>query len=283
VVNSIRAVGEELTYKPIVQKILRSLPMRYDAKISTIEDRPDIDTLTVDQLHGIFTAYEMRTGNDKSSKRETTFKASKTKMKQEQKTNDKLSDISDDETTKFIKKLNKGTGKYKGKIPLICFNCGKIGHFVNKCPNPKQEESDDERTLKNHKKINTNNKKKFNKKNKTFFTQEDNSSSEENEEDEPELLFMGIKNQYDKHSEDEEEVNFEEEILSIIEELRKTKKQNRVLREELLEIKEATKSRERDVSKTIKESEQTISDLKSQLLEANKFEEVILQQLNDKK
>jgi DNA repair exonuclease SbcCD ATPase subunit len=94
---------------------------------------------------------------------------------------------------------------------------------------------------------------------------------------------MGIKTQDDKHSKDEEEVNFEEEILSIIEELRKTKKQNRVLREEILEIKEATKSREREVSKTIKESEKTISDLKSQLLEDNKIEEVILQQLNDKK
>ena len=78
-------------------------------------------------------------------------------------------------------------------------------------------------------------------------------------------------------------MNFEEEILHVIEELGKTKKQNRVLRRELLDIKEATKSRERGVSKTIKESEQTISDLKSQLLEANKIEEVILQQLNDNK
>jgi hypothetical protein len=41
VVNSIREAGEELTDKPIVQNILRSLPMRYDAKISTIEDRPE--------------------------------------------------------------------------------------------------------------------------------------------------------------------------------------------------------------------------------------------------
>jgi hypothetical protein len=116
-----------------------------------------------------------------------------------------------------------------------------------------------------------------------FFTQEDSSPSEENEEDEPKLLFMGIKTQYDKHSEDEEKVKFEEEILIIIEELRKTKKQNRVLREELLEIKEATKSREREFSKTIKESEHAIIDLKSQLLDANKIEEFILQQLNDKK
>jgi hypothetical protein len=137
VVNSIRVAGEELIDKLIVKKILRSLPMRYDAKISIIEDRPDLDTLIVDQLRGIFTAYELRTRNDKSSKRETTFKASKTKMRHEQKTNDELSDIYDEETSNFIKKLKKGTWMYKGNIPLICFNYGKIGHFSNKCPYPK--------------------------------------------------------------------------------------------------------------------------------------------------
>jgi hypothetical protein len=137
VVNSIKEEEEELTDKPIVNNILRSLPMRYDAKISTIEDRSDIGTLTVDQLHGIFTAYEIRTWNDKSSKRETTFTTSKTNMRQEKKTNDELSDIYDEETANFIKKLKKGTGKYKGKIPLICFNRGKIGHFSNKYPHPK--------------------------------------------------------------------------------------------------------------------------------------------------
>jgi hypothetical protein len=44
--------------------------MRYDANISTIEYRPDLDTLTVDQLHGIFTTYEMRTWNDKNHQKE---------------------------------------------------------------------------------------------------------------------------------------------------------------------------------------------------------------------
>ena len=78
-VNSIRAAGEELEDKPIVKKILRSLPLRFDANISAIEDTPDLDRLTVDQLHGIFTSYEMITENNKSSKRETTFKSSKKK------------------------------------------------------------------------------------------------------------------------------------------------------------------------------------------------------------
>ena len=58
--------------------------MRYDANISTIEDRPELDKLTVDQLHGIFTTYEMKIGNEKPSKEETAFKAYKAKNKHEQ-------------------------------------------------------------------------------------------------------------------------------------------------------------------------------------------------------
>jgi hypothetical protein len=81
-----------------------------------------------------------------------------------------------------MKKLKKRNGKYKGKIPLICFNCGNIGHFANKCFYPKQEESDDEITFKDQKKRKTEDKRKFYNKRKTFFTQEDNSSFEESEE-----------------------------------------------------------------------------------------------------
>jgi hypothetical protein len=39
----------------------------------------------------------------------------------------------------FIKILNKGTNdRYRGKLPLICFNCDGIGHFANKCPHKKK-------------------------------------------------------------------------------------------------------------------------------------------------
>jgi hypothetical protein len=81
--------------------------------------------------------------------------------------NENHSDISDEKEISFIRKLEKGSRKYKGKLPLKCFNCGKVGKVSSKFPYPKQEETDDEETQnhKEHKKIRTGNKKKFYKKN----------------------------------------------------------------------------------------------------------------------
>ena len=50
--------------------------MRYDPKVSTLEERDDLKMVKMDELHGILTAYEMRTGQNGSSRREAAFKAS---------------------------------------------------------------------------------------------------------------------------------------------------------------------------------------------------------------
>jgi hypothetical protein len=60
-VNVIKGLGEEIKEPVIVQKVLRSLPMRFDPKISTLEERADLSMLSMDKLHGILIAYEMRT------------------------------------------------------------------------------------------------------------------------------------------------------------------------------------------------------------------------------
>ena len=76
-VNTIRGLGEELNDSTIVQKVPISLPMRYEAKVSTLEDRENLDKLTMDEVHGILVAYEIRIGQGRPLKSESTFKAQK--------------------------------------------------------------------------------------------------------------------------------------------------------------------------------------------------------------
>jgi len=61
ILNNIKGLGEEIKEPTIIQKELRYLPMRFDANISSLEKREDLSTLSMDELHGILTSYEMRT------------------------------------------------------------------------------------------------------------------------------------------------------------------------------------------------------------------------------
>jgi len=80
VVNTMRGLGEIIDESKVVEKILRSLPTRSDSKVSTIEEIKYFDTLSTDALHGILTAYEMRTNSDNPAKGEAAFKISMKKI-----------------------------------------------------------------------------------------------------------------------------------------------------------------------------------------------------------
>ena len=41
-------LGEEIKESVTVQKVLRSLPMRFDPKISALEEREDLNSITMD-------------------------------------------------------------------------------------------------------------------------------------------------------------------------------------------------------------------------------------------
>jgi hypothetical protein len=98
----------------------------------------------MDELHGILVSYEMRKERDNPPRKEEMFKESKKTKKNKQEPKSKPScSCSDDldeyeEIANFIRKLKRGTDKYKGTFPLICFNCGKIGHCASKYPYAKK-------------------------------------------------------------------------------------------------------------------------------------------------
>jgi hypothetical protein len=166
----------------------------------------------------------------------------------------------------FIKRLNKGTnGRYRGKLPLVCFNYDGIGHFSNKCPHKKKTNdegySKDRQTYKG--KRTTNN---FFKKN--FCTKKDISSLDEDEVSDSEtggVIFMVVEDSEEEYEEtyeeeiEEAEVEFREELMSAIEVIRRKNKKNKKLQAEL------------DKKKDTQELEQMITKLKVQIEEDKKM------------
>ena len=81
IVNAIIGLGGEIKESVIIQKVLRSLFMRFNPKISALEEILDLNSISMDELHGIFTAYEMRTEQENLDVKEVAFKASKISKK----------------------------------------------------------------------------------------------------------------------------------------------------------------------------------------------------------
>jgi hypothetical protein len=291
-VNAIIGLGEEIEESVIVQKVLRSLPMRFNPKISTLEERSDLNSISMDELHGIFTTYEMRTEQENPDVKEAAFKASKRskKKKKEQEEYSSNNDVSEDdeEVANFVKRLNKGTnGRYRGKLPLICFNCDGIGHFANKCPHKKKRNDEGYSKGKHTYKGKRTTKKYFKK---SLCIKEDISSSDEDEISDSEtgrVLFMVVKDSDKEDSEEEyeeaeegyeevedeieeAEVDYREELMCAIEVIRREKKKNKKLQEEL------------DKKKDTRELEQMITRLKVQIEEDKRIEEALKEQLEEK-
>jgi hypothetical protein len=153
-----KGLGEKIEESFLVHKILRSLIDKFNPKVSTIEELNDLKTMSIDQLLGTLTAYEMRISKDKSISREASFKENKN-----------IDSELDDIEAKFVRRLNKGSRKYQGKLSFKCFNCGKIDHFASKCPHWKKDQNfDDEKKYKF---------KKYSKK-KSLCANNDNSSED---------------------------------------------------------------------------------------------------------
>ena len=135
--------------------------------------------------------------------------------------------------------MRTGMGKFKGKIPLICFSCGEVGHFAAKCPNKSDGNS---KGKKGFKKFNKQGKKKGSKRN--FLSKEDSSSSDEENDSEEEanerVLFMAKHNKQEVSNNEEEGLTIEEfskEAIKLIKELKVEKIHSYTLEEQVQGVK----------------------------------------------
>ena len=73
-VTQIRSHGETLEETRIVEKVLRSLPSRFDAIVVAIEETKDLSHFSVDKIHTSLMSHEHRLNRATNSSLEHAFK-----------------------------------------------------------------------------------------------------------------------------------------------------------------------------------------------------------------
>ena len=163
IVNSAFNLGETIPEPKIVRKVLRSLPERFHAKITVIEESKDIDKIPLTELVGNLQTYELglsrigKSGKGKSmalkAKRNDTdesFDDEDSKMKSYitrqfkkfiKNANGRNFDKDRRQSNSFqFKRQDRGKkdakegGQYIVPIGPKCFRCQGFGHMKHECP-----------------------------------------------------------------------------------------------------------------------------------------------------
>ncbi|KAK0571758.1 hypothetical protein LWI29_021059 [Acer saccharum] len=150
IANQCQALGTPISGERLNWKILRSLPKRFKAKVTAIEESKDVDVMSIDKLLGSLQTFEA------CMKPKAKNKGLALKVVKEASSSD------DDEEMallvrkfrKFMRKGAKSSGKYsrdkevkksftpphersghaKSNRKVQCFKCKKFGHYASDCP-----------------------------------------------------------------------------------------------------------------------------------------------------
>eukprot|EP00253_Pinus_taeda_P020826 PITA_20826 len=165
IVNRMKNLGEEIKEVTLVEKVLRYLSFKFESKVSTIEEKQSLHSIMMSQLHGILTAFEMRKGGP-SYMREAAFKGEY---------NESRHMSEGEKESNFIKNLQWGSGRLRGKLPFKCLACGRVGHYAAKCPHKDKFDKGKEP-------VKWNRKQNISK--KSYYTHEDSDGLSNSDEDE---------------------------------------------------------------------------------------------------
>ena len=159
IVNSLKNLGRNLTDEEMVKKILRSLPEKWETKVTVLYEAKDLRNYSYDKLIGSLLTHEMMM---KGKFKETSIEKKKRgdiSLKMEL-SSDNLTSSEDDEVAliirrfkrmfkkggktyqKNIKKMFRPNSEYQTKketTKTSYFKCNKLAHFKANCPKLKKK------------------------------------------------------------------------------------------------------------------------------------------------
>jgi hypothetical protein len=148
IVNAIHAHGEILEDRKIVEKVLRSLPKKFDPITIAIEESRDLSQLTLTDLFGSLQVHE-----DRLKKNEETFdQAFQSKLKVDEKKKQFSAAMTEASTPSFRGGRGRGRGRGRGgrgrgrssssgRGIFHCTYCNKDGHLESYCFKKKRDTS----------------------------------------------------------------------------------------------------------------------------------------------
>ncbi|XP_019430203.1 PREDICTED: uncharacterized protein LOC109337644 [Lupinus angustifolius] len=156
--NAMKACGEKITYQSVVEKILRTLTPNFDHIVMAIEESKNLEVLKIEDLQGSLEAHEQRhieRSNERSmdqalqalvtarrsyggrnefrGKGRGIFRGASHKNFQNREQEIFDHDIPENSVRRGGLNHWRGGKKTDDKRKIMCFNCGKLGHFSIEC------------------------------------------------------------------------------------------------------------------------------------------------------
>nr|GEY03887.1 putative zinc finger, CCHC-type [Tanacetum cinerariifolium] len=145
-VNNAANLGHIMEDGTLVHKLLNAIPDRYLQIVASIEQYSDLSEMTLEEAIGRLKTYEERIkykrGKQVDNQESLLFTRHEDQGQQFKKHGHGRFNQSRGQENNFKKKSDSNSNKFThDKSKVLCFKCKEYGHFANKCPSKKEEQS----------------------------------------------------------------------------------------------------------------------------------------------